>query len=882
MNEELKEEAVKLQSFLDDFHGFVCKIIPTTKKWKEAIWDENIYMSLEECIRINSQYPSKLYFSPNGNYINLNKEGKKIKLQAGNPWSWCWLNAIVLDFNNINDDPDFLNNIKKKVSTFTILKWKYIIKTPHGYHFYFVINKEDRIVLFEKFNYWILNITKALWQFLWADVSVKNIWINSIFRLPYSFDWDVDKKNKIQILEATNNYVSKDQILDCINYLNQIKTREAAIKTWMIKERVLMSKISEKNIQGIFVFCRKRLNNINPIFFQNKIYSIFGKDIFENPCWDCVQFLYCVYKWDLNELLKDKNDLLVLTWNNDDVTFDIYTDADESLIETKHIIKQWVYELNFGESYVTLTTEKWKTGSSLNIILGKLEILWKWKQTVWVLWTECTIEDYVYIIRYEWIEKLMYTSTSKKEFTKMNWIFFYWSDNQVWVFFHLLANDSTIKEVDILQRSWYFWDVCVLWNTIVQSNSLSDYKVLLWDFAFKLCDEKQQVTVKEAFSFVRELYKDELIIPLFCSVLALCWMNLWECHEIAPAVLLSWLTGSGKSTLANILRQICWYSEEARRMTFRSLTPQPLKIAASDNAILCLEELTNITSESEQLIRNIVNRDITSRWALDTNYTWKLRSPLLVVWERTFVDESLNNRFATFIMSENYWNWDSKDTIDNIRNSTAYNDIYSTFMGCKDSINTLATKHKERLVEQDFSGRTADVWSYCLTMNDIFNLWIDKEVLLWYIRKHVERVWLDKKTKSLINCTMQFINYIRLSIQRKKLSFILDVVEAHWWEEFTLICDFLNEDTYQTDRWLLYSLLQEVNSELWEDVATLNKDWFIFKTVYMWNKIESKADKYIAQLVNSIARQISKKILSDYGMMQLWIVNSWIDRVLVS
>lgn len=77
---------------------------------------------------------------------------------------------------------------------------------------------------------------------------------------------------------------------------------------------------------------------------------------------------------------------------------------------------------------------------------------------------------------------------------------------------------------------------------------------------------------------------------------------------------------------------------------------------ASDNAILFLEELTaRVSPATEELLRNVVNRDKAARGSLDGNTRWNFRSPLWVNGERTFKDESLNNRFCGFIMSPNYW-----------------------------------------------------------------------------------------------------------------------------------------------------------------------------------------------------------------------------------
>ena len=53
-------------------------------------------------------------------------------------------------------------------------------------------------------------------------------------------------------------------------------------------------------------------------------------------------------------------------------------------------------------------------------------------------------------------------------------------------------------------------------------------------------------------------------------------------------------------------------------MALPSVSPQPLKQLASDNAILFLEELTaKVSAYTEELLRNIVNRDKAARGTLD-------------------------------------------------------------------------------------------------------------------------------------------------------------------------------------------------------------------------------------------------------------------------
>jgi hypothetical protein len=81
-----------------------------------------------------------------------------------------------------------------------------------------------------------------------------------------------------------------------------------------------------------------------------------------------------------------------------------------------------------------------------------------------------------------------------------------------------------------------------------------------------------------------------------------------------------------------------------------------LKQAASDYSVLFLEELTQkVSPYTEELVRNVVNRDIAARGSLDKNIEFNLRAPVFCVGERSFKDESLNNRFVICVTSRKQW-----------------------------------------------------------------------------------------------------------------------------------------------------------------------------------------------------------------------------------
>ena len=306
--------------------------------------------------------------------------------------------------------------------------------------------------------------------------------------------------------------------------------------------------------------------------------------------------MYCLYKWDNKKILEQLKTLLKFkdVWEDKlDFTLDLDSEnLNNELLDDKcETYSYWDSSIELKEWYVVYNyVQKWKTINKV-IFRDTIKIFWRWEQNVWVMGSEWTVNKKVYYIKINWEDKLLYECDSKKDFYKKNWIFFFGIDQDLCMFFLILNKSREINEVNIYQRNWYYNSVCVLWDRIVAWDKNENGLIMLWENGFNLCDDKKQISVKEIFWYFRQCYEDELIVPLFLSVISLCWMNLWNAHEVYPAVLLTGTTWTGKSTLADLLRQICWYWPEARKLTFRWLTEQPLKIAWSDNAMLCLEEV---------------------------------------------------------------------------------------------------------------------------------------------------------------------------------------------------------------------------------------------------------------------------------------------------
>ena len=269
------------------------------------------------------------------------------------------------------------------------------------------------------------------------------------------------------------------------------------------------------------------------------------------------------------------------------------------------------------------------------------------------------------------------------------------------------------------------------------------------------------------------------------------------------------------------------YAPNARVMSLPWITPQPLKQAASDYSVLFLEELTQKVWEgTEELLRNIVNRDLASRGMLDGNVDFPLRSPLFVVGERTFKDESLNNRFCSIISSRKHWKKDSKEKLAHLEKITAYEEIYSKFNEYSDWISEMAKDYSLELVKQGFDSRNADTYAFMFVSNNIFELWIDEEELFNICKKMLQKVGLvdspeeDHRTalKSLIT---------RICVSRQAGILIKDI-KVNWVPHLQYSVTFYSEDIYQKYRGLLNTSIMEINEELWERVWRANSTAMTF------------------------------------------------------
>jgi len=866
MEESFKK---RQEEFLSHFPGYWRKIFPDQHA-KTSISSPNRNRSLEECLELNAQNPSSLYFTPNGRYADVNQIWIPCSISPQKACKTEWVYAYVIDFNMIKF-PDknmdtLLEYIKKLMEERLTIERRYIVRTQKWYHVYFIINHNDRQKAFDTYWYSQLKIVKHIAEMLWADCTAKvtdNVW--ALFRIPYSIYWHLAEKHYVQIVAFQDKYVTLEQIDNLRNYLRQYEEMNKAEKrafqwsNWT-KYREFSSKpiweiVSKLKSLGYFTDVEIKTSDVNSVLAP--IWS----DLFTQPAWRPYGLVWCANHWDD---VATRSMLSTHFWVRE------LQARDWSGKIVKVIEWNW-YVISFFEMSVQLkkfeANNKWDLVEKTKVIFrNNIQIRWKWKTTTSRMW-ESDWERQIYIFYVNDEEKIVENLTSKKDFNKRYpWLFFYWDDNDLWLFFHWLDSCEDIDEINVYERSWYYDNVCILWDRCIVWYLWQD-KIMLWDNEFDIATDAIQISAAEYLEKFTECYTEEFAIPVFLSALALAWMNLWDMLEVNPAMLIAWKTWCWKSTVAALLKRMLWYAPTVREMALPGITPQPLKQTASDNAILFLEELTNrVWPGTEELLRNIVNRDKAARWWLEGNTWWRFRSPLWVNWERTFKDESLNNRFCSFIMSPSYWKEWAAPKINDLQKYTAFNDIYNTYINSKEILADLVIEYKNKLLDKWYPARACDVWCYIFVVNEIFNFKFPYEELVKYVDLHLSNTWL--KEKKWYDNIIAFERFITVNIINKKINLTIRETEredADWRKRPRLLFDmlFIDDLIYQTSRWFLNAAVWEINKKFWEEVFTVDEwgiIWYMCNTRDKDYKFSTEKDQFVADIFWRVASVLPANI----------------------
>ena len=862
------------EEFFAHFKNYFWKLFPDKElNNSKDLWGKQ-NKTLEEVIALNEQIPSWLYFTPNGNFKENNPIGKETNFNITNiDTNKCCIYTYVLDFNLTKfkwfDLEWLLKHLKDVIEEKLSIKWRYIVKTRHSYQFYFVLDSEDKYEIYDTYKLDQLKIVKFLAENLWADTTSKvvlNPW--ALFAMPGSYYWKTWEKFEIQIVESQDEYVTFEQVENLMIYIDQVEKFKREYK-WTIRGTTSekIRNFNKTDIEEVISVLHDHDFEIPDgyIIEDNYVIRKMWVNVFNEPIGNPYQLIWCVTKWNKEEIENILKDIFGVL--NKKV-------KDKTEEDVNFIIEWWWYEIDFMDDYVQLKerkeSAKWNILETKTILFrNHMKVLGKGVSTCSMLGTD-TEKSSVFVMEIDWVERIVGNITDKRTFNrKYPDVFFYGNDNQLWLFFHSLSNCSYVQEINIYERSWYYDNVCILWDKCVVWD-IWEWKIIP-ETKFDLAQWFEEITVMEYFNMFRQCYKDVFSVPLFLSVLSLAGMNYRENLEIAPAVLLSWITGSGKSTIASILKRMLWYWTSSRELALPGISAQPLKESASDNSILFLEELTNrVSAWTEELLRNVVNRDRWARGTLDWNIWRSFRSPLWVNWERTFKEESLNNRFCSFIMSQDYWIEWSWEYINKIKKYTAYTDVYTTYINNRWVLNDLVIKYKQKLLDLWYNARTCDVRCYIYVVNDIFGFWIDFDTLRWYMDIHLQST--GQYEKKNISIALQLERFLKVNIINGKINITVQEVVEEWHTLYYFDMLFIDEDIYQKSRWMLNSAISELNKRYDLTLFQIDEWWILWilefkkdstgKFIWEWNQ-------FIASMFSRIIWVLPGKIIGNNRSLTL-------------
>ena len=497
---------------------------------------------------------------------------------------------------------------------------------------------------------------------------------------------------------------------------------------------------------------RYKAENWFNCFYETKYW------IEERPRWAVFPFLYH-YFGKKRSLMKD---FLLKEFEID--IFKSSLVADDLLWQ----IAKLDYSIYCDRNWVTITKEivskSWATSQASKVlfrtpfkVIGKAET--NWQQWMW----EAEERQSVFVLEKYWTNQrvIFISHPSKNEWNRRmasKQLFFYGDDNDLWMFLQALRDDPNIPVYDLNYLNWYYPDYVMLWPRHVKMIPWdeADNKVDMPLVTFTIIDPPTQITCSKYLKILCKCFDPVVAVPAFAMNLIAMWMNIWSeiprGINIYPGLFLTWETGTGKSTMSDTIKHALWFRPKSRQVAANSVTGQPFKVDASDYCPLWMEEFTGekITEKIQAEMRNVLNREVSKRWNLNSNTVFNLRAPLLVTWERIADFESLMNRFVTLSFDERQRIW-TKTDLDEILNYWVLNDVLLTRHKWYKDLENLCTLYLEStktLIAAWLKSRNADARAYVLVANYVFGLEQDETDLIEIIKSNLKSSWDDNESSN--------------------------------------------------------------------------------------------------------------------------------------
>jgi len=477
---------------------------------------------------------------------------------------------------------------------------------------------------------------------------------------------------------------------------------------------------------------------------------------------------------------------------------------------------KWDYSVLFTVRWVFIETNAWKKSFTKNIIRAPIKIIWKGTTEIkWGMYSNVIKTD-VFIVSVYWEEMLIEFIPSKREWNKRNWdrIFFYWDDNDMWIFFE--AMEQFEWTINVKTENGIYEEYVWLWSEIIINKSKKDIH-LISKYQYNIVTDNA-ISYKEMFDKMLPLYDEQTMIPILLQAFACAWMNTRSFTDIRPWLFITWWSKSWKTTISDIMKHSFWYWEWARATAAPLLTRQPLLVDACDKWILFIDEITSsISPKAEQALRALLNDKTWKIWSLWTNLSFDVASNLILTWERTLIEESINNRLVIIDLWEHEKRNDKLGIkyINDLFNYTIAHSIYWKYMEVRWDMKAVHAKYYTELFKMFW--REWKIRSTIFVVNELLWLWIDNNKLLEYTKYHLSVWWFydeEKKDKTLEE---KFWDLLAVSIYRWDIIYRM---YDSWWKEAHEFL-FIKWDFYQTNRFIINRVVTWIKEKYaWLDISS--------------------------------------------------------------
>jgi len=564
------------------------------------------------------------------------------------------------------------------------------------------------------------------------------------------------------------------------------------------------------------------------------------------PQWNVFPFLK-YYLWGL----KSTEDFLFKNFN---IKFSQLEMSEGENIMNEYKSPNGTFEMTFTDKRVYVTEifkqNKRENLNIKNLLDEKIDVVCKTKTKLNQDFSESDTEEFAFIVKNKnWENILFKPVTTKRKFNDLYQSqigFFYWNDDDVWKFFQALENiDFEYKELRHL--SWFYEDWVVFWWKKVVTDS-SNITNKYYDY-FKNKNNlstKKQIPVSHFISKLKSLYKDEVAEMTVLSFLSSISMNLFDDIEdqvkINTSIFFTWDTKSGKSSLKDIGKSMIWYEDKYREYAASSITPKPLKEAATSTEPLILEEAwwTNLKENIKSILRNIINRDKWSRWTASMkNLNYDYRSPIIAIWEEMTDEASINNRFCTINIKPSYQkieikNWVvCKDKFNEILEYTCRKEIlesFSKYYNEKWYIKKAYNKSLKQLNEAGIVWREWEKFARILACNKLVYTGIKDEDAIESILFFLNRSWEINDSFIIQNDpAFRFKEMLIQSIMERKVIGRKYEAMYSWkcvWSiyEMTFMNWFVDKN-----RWRIADIISETDDFVWDRIFKVMSNTIIIK-----------------------------------------------------